>query len=1032
MRLPQTRTNKNHPRGARDKISLLANTSPPPSPSPFGTSDPNICNLFPNSVHMDMGGAESFDDTMTQSVLPAATKPQTASAATNPQFERSRVPLENRFYHESPLQKEMSPTSGALQFVPAYEEATSPATGATHPMSPEDSNTSWDAIAREEAIAVSQSKRRSHSPTTEYQDMEDRGIFRRKSSANRNMNNTAAAPAATPLGVSSNSTTSNTSSFLNKRKTKQQPPEDSASAVSGASWGGNRTRIARLASLFSSRAVVSKVNDTPSTAQTTTTTTTTTLSETKKEPKKVVPSSPSRSDSSGGYVGWPGTQDKRGGTVAIQSSYEDSDIGQSLNRKKYQEELEENVDNEITIWMDDEPSFGEFSDKSSSPSSRRRIEHPQFDVKEELQGVHEQDENPADFHLAAAVAYAAAAAASPMANNQAPQYAMSSTPVSSRVEKARSNNYNAYGDGPPQELHAAHNVVSPMTDSWGANTSPESLDGESLDGISKTSSAYFNANDVARSMSSGKKNHVFGVGHNRQAAASVMRMTNRVPQPPTEETLALNDHWRPPHRTFNATNAVGFRGLLDKTKDVPNLMDDMDSDSASSRATSTHSSMALSAANIPSSYRSGLSNRAMNKLRTAQEEREEDILEQASSDIFDGVRGARVPSGDASIPESDVFDDLSAGAGSNIYSLRGAAQQKSRAHTGKREINNNHAGNSDPEEKKTESLNLVLLGGGLTTIQTTANDFSNRITASDFDDNLTHSDYDQYGFARIPGFHQMASAGKTGSSLPSLGQRSDHNLNRPSTMTSTSHAGSESGSSLFSDPYPKEEWGQNVSGDLSKYYVHPDEMKKLVRKFRKMCKIRSADLSYDDLDREEDATTAFALSEMRSRIMEKDIERGLERRGGTTAVDDIVLTPYNRAASRIRDAVIVSKAWRDGASPRDVINTSILTCRAERAYFIKRPIQRRGQRWHPGTSELSGPRYTWEEVAWVDDTDFTQYRCTSLSPRHMRGFEMFTIGDCQSILLKLSNERCLVGIFQGPNIAVHLPPSSFSHVSCLC
>ena len=68
-----------------------------------------------------------------------------------------------------------------------------------------------------------------------------------------------------------------------------------------------------------------------------------------------------------------------------------------------------------------------------------------------------------------------------------------------------------------------------------------------------------------------------------------------------------------------------------------------------------------------------------------------------------------------------------------------------------------------------------------------------------------------------------------------------------------------------------------------------------------------------------DTKKAFALFEMRSRIMETDIDRGLERRGGTNVVDDIVLTPYFQAAHRVRDAVIVSKAWRDGATPKDVV-----------------------------------------------------------------------------------------------------------------
>ena len=63
------------------------------------------------------------------------------------------------------------------------------------------------------------------------------------------------------------------------------------------------TRIARLASLFSSRAVVTTT------------------------------SSPPRSDSSSGYVGWPGTQDKRGGTVEVeQSSDSASEITEKIHR----------------------------------------------------------------------------------------------------------------------------------------------------------------------------------------------------------------------------------------------------------------------------------------------------------------------------------------------------------------------------------------------------------------------------------------------------------------------------------------------------------------------------------------------------------------------------------------------------------------------------------------------------------------------------------------------------------------------------
>ena len=149
--------------------------------------------------------------------------------------------------------------------------------------------------------------------------------------------------------------------------------------------------------------------------------------------------------------------------------------------------------------------------------------------------------------------------------------------------------------------------------------------------------------------------------------------------------------------------------------------------------------------------------------------------------------------------------------------------------------------------------------------------------------------------------------------------------------------------------------------------------------------------------------------------------------------------PTSQASHRIRNAVIVSKAWRDGASPRDAITASLLTRRPELAYFVKRPLasrlrpastdstltmssaglsgMKKGVGSSSGVSDCSfascssrstGLQYTWEEVRWVDDTDFVLLKCPSLGPRSMRGSEIFTIGDCQSILLKLTNERCVV------------------------
>jgi hypothetical protein len=224
-------------------------------------------------------------------------------------------------------------------------------------------------------------------------------------------------------------------------------------------------------------------------------------------------------------------------------------------------------------------------------------------------------------------------------------------------------------------------------------------------------------------------------------------------------------------------------------------------------------------------------------------------------------------------------------------------------------------------------------------------------------------------------------------------------------------------------------------GNLSKYRLHPTLSKKIVRAYRNQSRTVSTDLSLEEFQNHEDSNKAFALSEMRSRVMEKDLERGLERQGGSIPVDDIILTPYYQAAYRVRDAVIVSKAWRDGASPSDVVTASKMTRRSERAHFVKRPMRMRasGSRSHmSGDSSVISEysytgatrAYTLEEVTWMDDADFMQMRCPSLGPRFMRGFEMFTIGDCQSILLKLTNERCIVSTLTEFSSLVSLVPSN--------
>jgi hypothetical protein len=235
----------------------------------------------------------------------------------------------------------------------------------------------------------------------------------------------------------------------------------------------------------------------------------------------------------------------------------------------------------------------------------------------------------------------------------------------------------------------------------------------------------------------------------------------------------------------------------------------------------------------------------------------------------------------------------------------------------------------------------------------------------------------------------------------------------PSLDISAITRGSASGFSHYLDVFDEEGEDDDFESlpDLSIYCIHPEMVRKMVRAFRKICTSQieistSEDTMLYDFESLVDTKKAFALFEMRSRIMETDIDRGLERRGGTNVVDDLVLTAYAQAAARVRDAVIVSKAWRDGATPKDVVTAHLLTRRSARAYFVRRPVRHRRR---PGAPiDDRGPHFWWEEIRHLDDTDFHMMRCQSLGAGTMKGFEMFTIGDCQSILLKMTSDHCTV------------------------
>lgn len=748
------------------------------------------------------------------------------------------------------------------------------------------------------------------------------------------------------------------------------------------------------------------------------------------------PSSPVHSSSSSGYVGWPGTIDKLGDTVSVRSFDESSAGGggggggpakSNSNSNGYERELQQAAEREMTRWTGRSTASDEYSTSNSSSLSRsspeqraraisaerrrpssipldKRYNSIQSRLKPNVKVTEKADALNGDKYFATGSNPEPKQFLKPSISLRVPHSSDVGRPkVGALASSSRTAGTTARASAASLNLHNLFSADKrSQDDPWASDgisqpsASPKSND-------SKSSSGYARPNDINELAYPEFKNglqdngfRVYGVVPSRpdpvtrhrsdsprraQPEVVATRHRSASPHVPTEQAVAANNHLSPPHRPIPAK---GYRGLIDKTKDVPSLMDAMDSDN-SSRATSTYSSAPPSQAGGPSNGRS---------YRDRPNEGDSD------SDVFDGVSISK---------ESDVFDNLS------WSSPRKAARSRLSLPARIAEEGEHEVGAPDPDFK------VVKLGGGLTAIQTSEFGFSKRRTASDYDENLTNSDVDQYGYAKTPSFHEMLNAGmRMDNSLigidGNLGNGAKRRPDPPSKkVVREDPTSSESDSSLFTDPH--DDGYPMADGDLSEYYIPQSEMKKVLAKYRRMTDHINVDLSLDDFDREEDEHKAFALFEMRSRIMEKDIERGLERQGGTVPVDDLVLTAYHRSAHRVRDAVIVCKAWRDGASPKDVINAARLTQRDVRTYYIKRPVRGDSSKSSDAASTFSGysgyaasSRYWWEPVKWIDDTDFLLHRCPSLGPRNMRGSEMFTIGDCQSILLKLTNEQCLVSM----------------------
>lgn len=290
-------------------------------------------------------------------------------------------------------------------------------------------------------------------------------------------------------------------------------------------------------------------------------------------------------------------------------------------------------------------------------------------------------------------------------------------------------------------------------------------------------------------------------------------------------------------------------------------------------------------------------------------------------------------------------------------------------------------------EKMHSQVDIVRLNASFSAVQTTSEDYARRHRSHDFDAGLTESDTD------------YAATTRKGTAI--LNQKDDDDAY----FSSSSSSDSEDDSSDY---------------NLSQYRVNEEQNKRLVKAYRNMSNFTSRG-SYSGED--EGAKQSFALVEFRSRIMASDIERGFERMGGTTVVDDIVLTNHYQTKCRVRDAVIVSKAWREGTCPKDAITAKNLI--GERDFYVKRssrPISSNGSTSSNSLDSLdstcSKVQIVYERIDWCDDTDLSLLEC--FGSKTLRGTDIFTEGDCQSMLLKLTHEHCEVCKMKFRTYSIHL------------
>ncbi|GFH47686.1 hypothetical protein CTEN210_04161 [Chaetoceros tenuissimus] len=570
-------------------------------------------------------------------------------------------------------------------------------------------------------------------------------------------------------------------------------------------------------------------------------------------------------------VAWPGTLNDNDDTVQEESSHESA-----------QQEVMANT------WMQTSNSREEKQTSSSrgerrSSVRRRKIEqlrrrvaefHDSFLEEEEDADVVDLDqdpteysnEKPSDRHLAAALSHATSVESTP-----------DNSPARNILNISHDSAIPEHDTVEVYELDTTQLFSTPRKKKLGIDTS------NSMTRIKSAGKLSPSLEERARRQNLTDKNGVA-----RLCAA------------------ALKDRECTFQTVAHGANVKGYKGFINKTQDVPNLIDDLSVTSASTVATNTVT---------PKKY-------ALHAKLDVEENEDEDI----------SVSSMQAENSDASVESNSRL------------------------------------------EKMQSQVDIVRLNASFSTVQTTSEDYARRQRSHDFDAGLTDSDTD------------YAATTRKGTAI--LNQEDDDD-------------GYFSSSSSSSD---SEDGGSDHN--LSQYRVNEEQNKMLVKAYRNMSKFTSRG-SYSGED--EGAKQSFALVEFRSRIMASDIERGFERMGGTTVVDDIVLTNHYQTKCRVRDAVIVSKAWREGTCPKDAITAKNLI--GERDFYVKRssrPISSNGSTSSTSLDSLdstcSKVQIVYERIDWCDDTDLSLLAC--FGSKTLRGTDIFTEGDCQSMLLKLTHEHC--------------------------